>query len=111
MNARFSFISSEDAALALVWLVKNHYKGAFNFASEETIKLRDLIEWIERETGKTANLLSEPVEEAWSPFGITNDWYLNVENSKRLGFQARNLSEWLKPLIHFYAHSGSIELP
>ncbi|WP_374075192.1 NAD-dependent epimerase/dehydratase family protein [Bdellovibrio bacteriovorus] len=99
LNARFSFISSEDAAKSLLWLIHGRREGIYNFASEDTLQLGELVGLIEKTTGKKAHLLSEPSEAAWSPFGIPSDWYLNVEKAKREGFQAKPLNEWLIPLV------------
>lgn len=97
LNASFSFISSDDAARALYWLTMEQHKGAFNFASEESIRIRDLVKMIKEETGKIATLSTR--KEDISPFGIENDYFMNVEKAKNLGFTCTPLSAWLRPLI------------
>ncbi|MBV2168272.1 MAG: NAD-dependent epimerase/dehydratase family protein [Bdellovibrio sp.] len=99
LNAQFSFITSEDAAKALFWLIENRKQGAYNFASEDAISLRKLIEEIELVTGKKASLLERPDQEAWSPFGIPEDWYMNTEKAQSEGFTCQPLREWLRPLL------------
>ncbi|KHD89200.1 MAG: hypothetical protein OM95_05140 [Bdellovibrio sp. ArHS] len=99
LNAKFSFITSEDAARALLWLVHSKHEGAFNFASEDAIPLKELVQDIEAITGKKAHLLQEPSPENWSPYGITEDWFLNVEKAKAAGFKAQPVSQWLHSLL------------
>nr|WP_295898997.1 NAD-dependent epimerase/dehydratase family protein [uncultured Bdellovibrio sp.] len=99
LEARFSFITSEDAARSLLWLVHGRREGIFNFASEDVLKLGELVGMIEKMTGKKAHLLKEPSEEAWSPFGIPSDWFMNVDKAKSEGFQAKPLKEWMGPLL------------
>lgn len=67
LHARFSFISSEDAARALLWLLHGKHEGAYNFASPDSWQLAELVENIEKVTGKKAQLQQKPSDEAWSP--------------------------------------------
>lgn len=99
LQARFSFINSEDASKALLWMLQGKRKGAYNFASEETLRLSELIQKIELATGKKANLAMTASPETLSPFGIPQDWCLNVEKADKEGFRAEPLSKWLEPLI------------
>lgn len=107
LEARFSFITADDAAKSLLWLLKNHKTGEYNFSAADHIKLGDLMKMIEKAAGKKANLLSEPSEKDWSPYGIPSDWYPNVDKAHREGFTARPLAEWLEPLIQKIAASRS----
>lgn len=99
LNAKFSFITSEDAARALLWLVHTKHEGPFNFASEDAIPLKELVNDIESITGQKAQLLTEPSPENWSPYGISEDWFLNVEKAKTAGFQSKPAREWLHSLL------------
>lgn len=99
-EALFSFISSKDAARALLWLSEMKPEGAFNFSSGDTIRIRELTSLIEKETGKKA-ILSQNAE--GSPFGITDDFFMNVEKAASMGFKCSDLSEWLNSLVAYYA--------
>lgn len=50
-QAHISFITSEDAARALAWLVENQKEGAYNFAAKDVVTLAALVEMIEKATG------------------------------------------------------------
>ncbi|MDG0816953.1 NAD-dependent epimerase/dehydratase family protein [Bdellovibrio svalbardensis] len=100
LDAHFSFITSADAAKSLLWLLKNKKSGPYNFAAQDPIQMKDLIKMIEETVGMKANLLNEPSEKDWSPFGISQDWYVNVEKAAREGFHAEPIAQWLQPLIN-----------
>lgn len=99
IHAMFSFIRSEDAAKGIQWLFENKKEGIYNFATAEAIPLAELIELIEKIVGKKAILTTEASSEAWSPFGIPSDWYMNVEKAKKEGFSPPSLQSWLPDLI------------
>lgn len=102
LAALFSFISSEDAALALRWLVSEDRTGTYNFASEEVMTLRALVELIEDVVGKSAHFAKEPSAEANSPFGVPQSWTLSVRKAKADGFVATPVGTWLRPLLEHY---------
>ncbi|WP_408099258.1 NAD-dependent epimerase/dehydratase family protein [Peredibacter sp. HCB2-198] len=97
LEAKFSFISSEDAARALLWLVENKHKGSFNFASSTPMTLKDLMKLIETKTGKSAIFSQDP--NAVSPFGIEKDYFMDVSKALKLGFKTKDLKDWLPDLI------------
>lgn len=102
LDAKFSFITSEDAALALKWLIVEGRQGVYNFASGEVLPLRELVALIEVATGKKAHLLAEVSEEAWSPFGVPFSWTMNVSKARLEGFEAAPVGQWLGPLLAYY---------
>lgn len=101
LNAKFAYISSSDAARALLWLCETRYPGAYNF-STEAITLGELIKLIEEEAKTEAIITNEGTH----PFGIENDWYMNVEKVTKLGFRCEPLLDWLRPLIQYYVKKG-----
>lgn len=98
IDADFCFITSEDAARALNWLVKTRKTGPYNFSSE-TFKLKDLISLIEQKTHHKAKLLGDPSEKDWSPFGVRDNWSLNTEKARSEGFTCKPNKDWLPDLI------------
>jgi nucleoside-diphosphate-sugar epimerase len=104
IQAKFSFIRSEDAALGIQWLIENHKEGIYNFATAEAIPLAEMIEMIEKAVGKKAVLAKNEKEGSWSPFGVPSDWYMNVEKAKREGFSPPSLYSWLPDLIQKLSH-------
>ncbi|WP_347358068.1 NAD-dependent epimerase/dehydratase family protein [Bdellovibrio sp.] len=102
VEAEFSFITSEDAARALLWLLENRKTGPYNFAAADAFALKDLIQKIENITGKSAKLLTQENTSKWSPFGIPSSWYMNVDKAAREGFAASLHERWLVPLLQSY---------
>lgn len=99
LEARMSFVTSEDAAMALQWMVREKRTGSYNFAAKDSIKLAELVKLIEQVVGKKADLVMKPTETNLSPFGIPQDWTMNVSKAEREGFVAKPLSEWLSSLV------------
>lgn len=97
INAKFSFITSEDAGRALLWLTHGRHLGIYNFASDDAIPLKEMMEDIEKVVGQKAVYSNEAAD--WSPFGITQDWFMNVEKAKAAGFTAKPVAQWLLPLL------------
>lgn len=103
LDARMCFITSEDAAMALEWMVREKKNGSYNFASKDSVKLEELVKLIEQVVGKQAHLATEPTEMNLSPFGIPHDWTMNVSKAEAEGFAAKPLSDWLSSLIESLA--------
>lgn len=97
LNAKFSFITSEEAGRALLWLVHGRHLGIYNFASQEALPLKELMAEIEAVTGERMTLSQNEAD--MSPFGIPQDWFMNVEKAEAAGFTAKPLQTWLRPLL------------
>lgn len=95
-EAFFSFIHADDAARALYNLAIYQYPGAYNFASEASIKLKEFLEIISKEVGMKFRLDDT---KAPSPFSIKNSWTMNVEKSLSIGCSYQKISDWLPKLI------------
>ncbi len=96
INAKISLISSDDAASVLSFLATQKIQGPINAASYKPIVLKDLVSLIEKELEIPANLAIDQNPKAEpSPYGIKNDWFMNVEKLKLLGYTAEPIHEWL----------------
>lgn len=98
-KARISFVSSQDAALFLKHLINVDFKGAINCASPDAIELQEVVKIIENTTNRKAQLDDKVIQDNQSPFGISNDWCVDVSLMKNLGFQTKPLLDWLPQLI------------
>lgn len=97
LNAKFSFITSEDAGRALLWLVHGRHLGVYNFAAPQAIPLRELMEEIEKATGEKMTLSQSDADR--SPYGIPQDWYMDVDKAHGAGFNAKPINSWLESLL------------
>lgn len=96
-DARFSFLHSQDAARALSWLCTDKPHGVFNVSAPNAWTLRDLMGSIEQIVGK--KFIFGGMDDTPSPFGIAEDYFMNVERAQIKGFQVAKLEEWLPKLI------------
>lgn len=99
LRARIGFIQSEDAAEALYQIIQHRLQGPVNVASKTPISLKDLIFCIEAATNKTAEIAASPGADNCSPFGIEDDWYMNVDKAAANNIAPVDLDDWLPALV------------
>lgn len=99
MDARISFIDSDEAASFLVWLGDQDLQGPINACSSGSISIRELLAAIEQEVGKEAQTLEQSEEQNCSPFGIPSSWHMTNGRAEQAGYQFRSLNSWLPKLI------------
>ena len=100
--ASIDFISEEEAGKFLAWIGLSDFTGPINALSNGNVKLSDIITTIEEKTQTSAIITSTPNETNASPFNISESWLMNNEKARNLGFQFRNLNEWLPVLYWRY---------
>ncbi|WP_409300967.1 hypothetical protein [Peribacillus sp. SCS-155] len=99
LKAKISFVSSDEAAEALYFLLEQPGTGPINVCSDGSMELQELVGLIEKATNKKAKLASEINEQNQSPFGLSASWYMSNEKAKAAGFQVQKLDYWLPLLI------------
>jgi nucleoside-diphosphate-sugar epimerase len=102
LDARITMITSEDAAEGLSQIPLKSITGPLNLASATPVRLKDLMEQIEKLLSIQAIYSSTPSEENWSPVGILNDWFMDSSRAREGGITIRDTEEWLPSLLkHF----------
>ena len=96
LEARKSFITSDDAAKALYFLGKNDFCGAINVASPQPVALKRLLQIIEEKYNKKAVIAAKHEGENHSPYGIEKDWFINTNLLKSLGLELVDIEKWLR---------------
>lgn len=96
-SAHFSYLHAKDAARALLWLAEEKKSGVFNISSTDAWTIRELMRQIDLVTGKTFNF-GGPNDEP-SPFGINDDYYMDVSKAKKAGFNLDTLETWMPRLM------------
>ena len=99
LEARLSLIHSDDAAEVLRFLVDTGPVGALNAAAPEPLSLALLVSTIEKILNRRAKFLATADEDAHSPYGIEQDWFMDVGKLATLGMHPRPVGEWLRPTI------------
>ena len=96
LSARISMVSSEDAARVLESLGKMSAQGPLNAASENPIKLADFVSVLEKAIAQRSLLAETPSDETHSPYGISEDWFMDTSQLRGLGIKLRPIQDWLQ---------------
>ncbi|MFC5464853.1 NAD-dependent epimerase/dehydratase family protein [Lederbergia graminis] len=103
MDAEMSYIHADEAADFLHWAGMTEVEGPFNATANGKISLTELIQLVEKATGKTAKISLVGNDEIRSPYAIPSSWYMSNAKATEAGFAFSNLDEWLAPLIEAIA--------
>lgn len=99
VNFQMSYIRSDEAGKFIAFLVNNDVKGAINGASDGTIALREIIEYVERKTGTKAIIDSEGDD---APYNGEPEYSICTDKAKSLGYQFTELKDWIYELPDYY---------
>ncbi len=80
-------------------LCEQDFTGAINGSSSGTISINDIMEYIEKKTGKSP-IITEDGDAA--PYNGEPEYSINTEKAASLGFRFSNLSDWIYDLIDYY---------
>jgi hypothetical protein len=72
-----------------------------NVASRKPIALEALMAHIETACQRRALYATRAGENNVSPYGLADDWFMDVSKCESLGFQAPPITEWLSGLIEW----------
>jgi nucleoside-diphosphate-sugar epimerase len=101
-DAHFSYLHAQDAARALSWLCTDKPQGVFNIGAPNAWTLRELMDCIEKTVGQKFTFGGE--NDTPSPFGVSDDYYMNVDKAKKMGFKVDVLEKWMPSLIEDLAN-------
>lgn len=99
LDAQMSFIRSDEAGAFMAFLADKNFCGAVNGASKGTVSLREIIEFLEKKTGKKA-LLSADGEAA--PYNGESEFSVNTDKAKALGFEFSDVNDWIHDLLEYF---------
>lgn len=110
IDSQMSFIRSDEAGKFMSFLVDKDIKGAVNGSSKGTVSIREILDYLEKETGFKA-VLSEDGDPA--PYNEEAEYSINTDKAESLGFNFTDLNDWIYGLIDYYidvAHEGMLGL-
>lgn len=110
VDSHMSFIRSDEAGKFLSFLVDKDFKGAVNGSSKGTVSIREVLDYLEKETGMSA-VITDDGDPA--PYNGETEYSINTEKAESLGFAFSDLKDWLCPLLDYYidvAHEGMLGL-
>ena len=99
IDYQMSYIRSDEAGEFIAYLVDKDIEGAINGSSTGTISLREIINYVEENTGKHA-ILSDDGEVA--PYNGEPEYSINTEKAEKKGYHFSNLKEWIYQLLDYY---------
>ena len=99
IDYQMSYIRSDEAGEFIAYLVDKDIDGAINGSSIGTISLREIIYYVEENTGKHA-ILSDDGEAA--PYNGEPEYSINTEKAEKIGYHFSNLKEWIYQLLDYY---------
>ncbi|MBQ8527585.1 MAG: NAD-dependent epimerase/dehydratase family protein [Lachnospiraceae bacterium] len=99
LDAQMSFIRSDEAGRFLAFLAETEMTGAVNGCGGGTVSIREILNYVEEKTGKTA-VLSVNGEAA--PYNGTVGYSINTEKAQKIGYQFSNVRDWMFELVDEY---------
>ena len=98
-DCQMGFIRSDEAGRFLAFLAGKNVPGAFNGCSGGTVSIREMLDYVERKTGKKS-LLSPDGDPA--PYNGTPEYSINTGKAEALGFRFSVLRDWIWDLLDEY---------
>ncbi len=99
LDAKMSFISSDEAGKFMAFLAGSNFTGAINGCSNGTISLREVIDHVEKKTGAKA-VISSTGDAA--PYNGEKEYSINTDKARELGWYFSDLRDWIYELIDSY---------
>ena len=99
VDSRMSLIHAREAGEFLAYLVDKDFKGAINWCSDNTVSIREILNYVETKTGKKSIIHSLGDT---APYNGEPDHCINTDKAKKLGYQFSNLNDWLWDLVDYY---------
>ena len=106
VDAQMGFIRSDEAGKFLAFLADKEFKGAVNGSNAGTISLREILDYVEKITGKKA-VLDDNGEDA--PYNGEPAYSINTEKAQQLGFAFSELNDWIYDLVEHYIREVKVE--
>ena len=98
LDSRMSLIHAKEAGEFLAYLVDKDFEGAINGCSDNTVSIREILDYVETKTGKKP-IISSSGEAA--PYNGEPDHSINTDKAKKLGYLFSNLNDWLWDLVDY----------
>ena len=96
MDAPMGFIHSDEAGAFMAYLVDQAFTGAINGCSTGAISLREMLDYVERRTGRRA-LLDAAGDEA--PYNGEPPYSIRTARAEAIGFRFSDVREWIFTLL------------
>lgn len=99
VDARMSYITSDEAAAFLQWAGEEAPAAPFNATASGSYTIAEFIALVEQATNKRAKIAIGGDEATRSPYAVGADWYMTNEKATSAGFTFTHVHDWLLPLL------------
>lgn len=99
LDSKMSFISSDEAGKFMAFLADKDFTGPINACSQGAFSPREIIDYVEKKTGKKA-ILDENGGEA--PYNGCPTFSINTDTAKKIGYEFTSLNDWIYDLLDGY---------
>lgn len=96
LDAQMAFVHAREAGRFLAWAAMQDYTGPLNGASTGTISVREILQYVERQTGIRAILDPKGLP---APYNGTGAYSIDTALACHLGFTFSNLGDWIYTLL------------
>lgn len=99
LDSRMSLVHAKEAGEFLAYLVDKDFTGAINGCSDNTVSIREILDYVETKTGK------KPIISSYgdaAPYNGEPNHSINTDKAKKLGYRFSNLDDWLWDLVDYY---------
>lgn len=107
LDEKLGFIGSKEAGCFLAWLATQDFTGTINGSNSGTISMREVIDYVERMTGKKAIILPESES---APYNHAVAYSLDTSIAEELGYKFSDLDSWIYKLINSYIKSTKFKI-
>ena len=98
-DCQMGFIRSDEAGKFLAFLAGKDFRGAVNGASEGTVSVMEILDYVEQKTGRQAVI--EAVGDP-APYNGESEYSINTDKAAALGFRFSRLRDWIYDLLDYY---------
>lgn len=98
LESQMGFIRSDEAGKFMAFLVEQEFRGAINGSAYGTVSLKEIIQYVEEQTGTKAIITSEGER---APYNGEPEYSINTTKAEQLGFSFSNLSDWIFDLLDY----------
>ncbi len=99
IDYQMGYIRSDEAGKFLAYLVDQDFTGAVNGSSDGTVSLKEILQYVEQRTGRTASLSASGEEASYNG---EPEYSINTEVAEGLGFRFSVLKDWIYDLLDYY---------
>ena len=99
LDCQMGYIRSDEAGKFMAYLIDHNIARAINGCSEGTISIREIIDYVEKQTGTKA-IIDQDGDRA--PYNGETEYSINTEKANAIGFHFSPLKDWIYELLDYY---------